>query len=147
MQIIKIKFLKDGIPVGKDYTYYSAVEVVPGNIVQINSSAKGIVTEVDISESEIKAYRDKVKCIVGKVQEESVETFDATVAILKQANYCRDHGYPQFAPESGRCFKCNQNIYAEGKRRNGNPSNGISVERAGRELITGCPHCNWSFCE
>ena len=24
---------------------------------------------------------------------------------------------------------------------------GISVERAGRELITGCPHCNRTYCD
>lgn len=71
MQIIKIKFLKDGIPVGKDYTYYSAVEVVPGNIVQINSSAKGVVVEVDVPEAEIEAYRDKVKTIVGLAEKEN----------------------------------------------------------------------------
>lgn len=147
MQIIKVRFLKEDKPAGKEYTYYSLVAVKPGDTVQINSSAKGVVTEVDVPEAEIAAYRDKVKTIVGLVEDKPVETFDPAAATLTQATYCRNHGYPHFAPASGRCWKCNQNIYAEGKQRNGNRSNGISVERAGRELITGCPHCCWSFCE
>lgn len=149
MRIIKVRFLKDDKPTGKSYTYYSPVTVKPGDTVQINSSATGIVTEVDVSEAEIEAYRDKVKTIVGLAEEKEkpAETFDPEVATLTQATYCRNHGYPHFAPASGRCYRCNQDIYAEGKRRNGNPSKGISVERAGRELITGCPHCSWSFCE
>ncbi|MDO5540569.1 MAG: hypothetical protein Q4F83_10955 [Eubacteriales bacterium] len=68
MQIIKVRFLKEDKPTGKEYTYYSLVAVTPGDAVQINSSAKGIVTEVDVPEEEIAAYRDKVKTIVGLVE-------------------------------------------------------------------------------
>lgn len=68
MQIIKVKFLKEDKPAGKEYTYYSPVEVKPGDAIQINSSATGIVTEVDVPETEIEAYRDKVKTIVGLVE-------------------------------------------------------------------------------
>lgn len=147
MDYIKVKFLKNGKPSGRSYTYRTPIDVVPGDTVQINSSAKGIVVEADVPEEEIKAYRDKVKTIVGLAEENATETFDLPTATLTQAIYCRDHGYPQFAPKSGSCYRCGQNIYMEGKQRNGKPSKGISVERAGKELITGCPHCNWSFCE
>lgn len=73
MQIIKVRFLKEDKPAGKEYTYYSPVEVKTGDIVQINSAAKGTVTEVDVSEAEIEAYRDKVKTIVGLVEEQGGE--------------------------------------------------------------------------
>ena len=57
-------------------------------------------------------------------------------AALSQKEYCKRYGFMLFAPESGCCYKCGQNIYAE---------KGISVDLAGKHLITGCPHCNASF--
>lgn len=59
-----------------------------------------------------------------------------------------------FAPASGFCYNCHKQIYAdvEVSIRNWKTgemekvvSHGISVERAGRELATGCPHCHRSF--
>jgi hypothetical protein len=151
MQIIKVQFLKGEVPSGKAYTYFSEETVSTGDLVQINSSAKGIVTEVDVSESEIEAFRDKVKTIVGKVvaesKEEPSEHFNVLDSMAAQKHYCEEKSYPHFAPENGICWKCNQQIYAEGKNRMGNLSKGISVEKAGSELVTGCPHCNWSYCD
>lgn len=151
MQIIKVQFLKGEVPSGKAYTYFSEEMVSTGDLVQINSSAKGVVTEIDVPESEIEAFRDKVKTIVGKVVDETKEGvsehFSVSGSIAAQECYCEEKGYPHFAPESGICWKCNQQIYAEGKNRSGNLSKGISVEQAGSELITGCPHCSWSYCE
>jgi hypothetical protein len=69
MQIIKVQFLKGEIPNGKAYTYLSEETVSIEDLVQINSSAKGVVTEVDVPESEIEAFRDKVKTIIGLVDE------------------------------------------------------------------------------
>ncbi|WP_243109972.1 hypothetical protein [Clostridium sp. E02] len=82
MQIIKVKFLKGEIPSGKAYTYFSDEEVSIGDLVQINSSAKGVVTEIDVPESEIKAFTLKVKTIVGKVTEKE------PVAELQEATEC-----------------------------------------------------------
>ena len=73
MQIIKVKFLKDGQETGRPYTYFSNEVVAVGDTVQINESAKGAVTEVDVPESEIEAFKDKVKTIVGKVVENQNE--------------------------------------------------------------------------
>ena len=73
MQIIKVQFLKGEVPSGKAYTYFSEETVSTGDLVQINSSAKGVVTEVGVPESEIEAFRDKVKAIVGKVVEETIK--------------------------------------------------------------------------
>lgn len=73
--------------------------------------------------------------------------FDTQKAIDAQAKYCKEKHYPHFAPEGdGRCFKCNRNIYEEIDHQNGWKT-GVSVEKAGSELITGCPHCHYSFCE
>lgn len=78
------------------------------------------------------------------------ETYDALAATVAQSKFCREHGVPHMAPKSGRCWCCEQNIYLPGRQAFGKyctdrDSSGISVERAGREHIAGCPHCNWSF--
>lgn len=65
MNLIKVRFLKDNQPTGKAYTYDSPVAVKPGDIVQISSSATGVVVEVDVPDEEVAAFRDKVKSIVG----------------------------------------------------------------------------------
>ena len=147
MQIIKVRFLREGNPHGKSYTYYSPVNVAVGDTVQINSASTGVVVEVDVPEEEITSYRDTIKTIIGLAETMPEETFDPEKAHNAQEAYCREKMYPDFAPSNGKCWKCGQNIYLPGKNRNGYQSLGISVERAGRELITGCPHCNWSFCE
>lgn len=87
--------------------------------------------------------------------------FDSAKADAAQEKYCSDHHAPHFAPNrnvSYRCFRCDQNIYAE----YGHPVAerlkrgrvrlawdvkipGISVEKAGKELICGCPFCCASF--
>ena len=75
------------------------------------------------------------------------EYFNVSGSIAAQERYCKKNSYPHFAPSNGICYRCHQQIYAEGIKRSGNLSEGISVEKAGSELITGCPHCNWSYCE
>ena len=53
---------------------------------------------------------------------------------------------PHFAPLNGICFACKRDIYQAyeiGTRE----SKGIDIERAGKELITGCPHCYRSYCD
>ncbi len=87
-------------------------------------------------------------------------TFDFDKAIQAQTRYARDKNYPLFAPTDGRCYRCYRNIFRQvgwtgfDKRAEVSPDSpkavcvtGISVERAGRELIIGCPHCNYSFCD
>lgn len=147
MKIIKVRFLREGNPHGKPYTYYSPVNVAIGDTVQINSASTGVVTEVDVLEEEIAPYRDAVKTIIGLAETKTEEIFDPEKAHNAQVAYCREKMYPHFAPSDGKCWRCRQNIYLPGKNRNWYQSLGINVERAGREIITGCPHCNWSFCE
>jgi hypothetical protein len=56
--------------------------------------------------------------------------------IAAQKEYQKKTNSPSFAPSNGVCFKCRRQIYTE-----------ISLERASTTLITGCPHCHYSFCE
>lgn len=74
MQLIKVRFLRDGNPSGKSYTYYSPVNVAVGDNVQINSTATGVVVEVDVAEKEVAAYRDKIKTIVGMAESQEETT-------------------------------------------------------------------------
>lgn len=56
-------------------------------------------------------------------------------AIKAQKNLCAEKHLPNFAGD-GYCSFCGKNVFSE-----------ISVEVAGRMLVTGCPHCNRSFCD
>ena len=94
-------------------------------------------------------------------------TIDVEKAIKAQMDYLIDRSKTDktwmrdsfargegFAPKNGICYNCHKQIYSDVdvKRRNWNTGNienvvsyGISVERAGSELTTGCPHCHRSF--
>lgn len=66
MQLIKVKFLKGDVPSGRAYTYSSEVLVKPGDEVILPGGGHGVVTEIDVPESEVAAFRDKLKSIDGK---------------------------------------------------------------------------------
>lgn len=82
---------------------------------------------------------------------------DYLIALSKTNNTWMRNSFAKgrgFAPTSGICYNCREQIYdnVEMKRRNYRTgamekfiSEGISVERASKELITGCPHCHRSF--
>lgn len=74
--------------------------------------------------------------------------YDIDSAVTAQRKLQKDRNYPSFAPATGRCYRCKNNIYKpRSQERNGvEYTTGISVEEAATELITGCPHCNYSFC-
>lgn len=69
-------------------------------------------------------------------------TYDTPEAIQAQRAYCDSHDLPHFAPEDGRCPNCFRDIY-----RPSPVVTAYSVQTAGARHITGCPHCNRSFCE
>lgn len=74
MNLIKAKFLKNGEPSGRAYTYISDKEVIVGDLVQLNEKGRGIVTEVDVPESEVEGFKDKLKTIIGKIETESEDS-------------------------------------------------------------------------
>lgn len=78
-----------------------------------------------------------------------MDKYNVQESIKAQANYCKEKGYPHFAPRSGVCWNCNRNIYNPYKRKYGDREyeTGITTEEASSELVTGCPHCNKSYCD
>lgn len=85
-----------------------------------------------------------------------MKEYNVQKSVEAQRKYCEENKLPHFAPGTGRCYKCNKNIYeaTEREQRNwqtkeitGSYMQGISVEQASSELITGCPHCNRSYCD
>lgn len=66
-------------------------------------------------------------------------TFDIEKAIQAQETYCKENHAPHFAPHSGKCFSCGNNIYSA--------PYGYTVEYAGQKLVTGCPICMASYCD
>lgn len=67
--LIKCKFLKGDVPSGREYTYSTSEVVKVGDTIQINEKAKGVVTMVNVPEAEVEAFADKIKSIIGKVEE------------------------------------------------------------------------------
>lgn len=63
---IKVRFTKEGIPAGREYTYSSKIPVEVGEQVELPTGGTGIVTEVNIPEEEVASYRDKIREIIGK---------------------------------------------------------------------------------
>lgn len=70
--------------------------------------------------------------------------FNPTAAIKAQRDYCDTHKLPMFAPSNGLCFHCGYNIYLPINGSRG-AVYGITVEYAGKCLITNCPFCDMSF--
>lgn len=73
--------------------------------------------------------------------------FNPKLAIQAQEDYCERNECPMFAPGNGLCPRCGRNIYEPHRFRDHNTVYGIAVNQAGSTLITGCPHCNYSFVE
>ncbi len=79
--------------------------------------------------------------------DERFEHFNTMEAVKAQSEYCRNHDIPNFAPAlDGKCYRCNRDIYRPITHSDGRTT-GIPVEQAERMLVTGCPHCNYSFVE
>lgn len=51
-----------------------------------------------------------------------------------QLVYCKEHKFPMFAPNDGKCYNCHRDIYKK-----------ITNKEAENTLITGCPYCKFSF--
>lgn len=92
--LIKLKFLRNGEPSGREYTYISKSDVNVGDTVQVkepdspdHEPPKGIVTAVNVPESEVESFKDKLKEIVGKVCV-SCETCENLIACGEGDHIC-----------------------------------------------------------
>lgn len=75
--IIKVRFLKGELPFGREYSYLTPEVVKIGDLVEMETKsgvAKGVVAQTNIPESEIAAFKDKMKSIIGKYEEPEKET-------------------------------------------------------------------------
>lgn len=66
---IKVRFLKNGEPNGREYTYKSTSPVRVGQEVILPGGGNGIVTEINVPEGNVAAFADKVKEIEDVVEE------------------------------------------------------------------------------
>ena len=69
---------------------------------------------------------------------------EIAICIEKQANLCKDKKLPHFAPDNGKCWSCNRNIYQNYDYKLGGR---ITQGETGEKFITGCPHCNRTYCD
>ena len=66
---IKVKFLKNGEPNGREYTYKATSSVCVGQEVILSGGGNGVVTEIDVPEEEAESFKDKIKEIESVVEE------------------------------------------------------------------------------
>jgi len=69
--IIKLKFIRDGKPTGRDYTYFTPEPVEVGDMVDIMTDrgiTTGKITFTDVPEEEIAPFKDRAKSIIGKTK-------------------------------------------------------------------------------
>lgn len=76
-----------------------------------------------------------MKEIYKNVLIRSKKAITIDIKIKAQIELCNDNHFPHFAPTNGVCWRCRNQIYDK-----------ISLNKASCSLITGCPHCNYSYC-
>lgn len=69
MILIKARYLKNGEMTGREYTFFSDILVKPGDTVEVGT-AQAVVTKVNVPEESILPFRDKLKKIDRKVEDE-----------------------------------------------------------------------------
>lgn len=69
MLIIKARYLKNGEKIGREYAFCTDILVKPGDTVEVGK-AQAVVTKVNIPEEDILPFRDKLKRIERKVEDE-----------------------------------------------------------------------------
>ena len=65
----KVKFLKNGEPHGREYTYKATFPVEVGQEVILPGGGNGIVTEIDVPEKDVESFKDMIKEIESVVEE------------------------------------------------------------------------------
>ena len=66
---IKVKFLKNGEPHGREYTYKATFPVRVGQEVILPGGGTGIVTEINVPAKDMERFKDKIKEIESVVEE------------------------------------------------------------------------------
>ncbi len=76
--VVKLQFVRNGQPTGREYTYYTNTEVAVGDLVEVPGGNNGIITQINVPEEEIAPFKDRAKTILGKVQAAPPAEFHAT---------------------------------------------------------------------
>ena len=66
---IKVKFLKNGEPHGREYTYKATFPIEVGQEVLLPGGGNGIVTDIDVPEKDVESFNDKIKEVESVVEE------------------------------------------------------------------------------
>lgn len=66
---IKVKFLKNGEPHSREYTYKAAFPVSVGQEVILPGGGNGVVTEINVPAKEVESFNDKIKEVESVVEE------------------------------------------------------------------------------
>ena len=66
---IKVKFLKNGEPHGREYTYKATFPVEVGQEVLLPGGGNGVVTEINVPEESVESFKEKIKEIESVVEE------------------------------------------------------------------------------
>lgn len=66
---IKVKFLRNGEPHGREYTYKATFPIRVGQEVILPGGGNGIVTEINVPEKDVESFKDKIKEIESVVDE------------------------------------------------------------------------------
>ena len=66
---IKVKFLKNDEPHGREYTYKATFPIRVGQEVILPGGGNGIVTEINVPEKDVESFKDKIKEIESVVEE------------------------------------------------------------------------------
>ena len=70
---IKVKFLRNGEPHGREYTYKATFPVEVGQEVLLPGGGNGVVAEINVPAKEVESFKDKIKEIESVVEEEKDE--------------------------------------------------------------------------
>lgn len=108
MQYIKARYLKDGNPTGREYTFKAKGSIRVGDKVSIEP-ATAIVTQADVPEEEVALFRDRLREIDGKVLSD-----DEILKFREEAEKGLDPG----DSKEFTCPLCGGNAYAEIVREN-----------------------------
>lgn len=75
MKYIKAKFLKDGNPTARSYTYKATDDVKPGDIVKNINGTKLMVTDEPVDENWLKTYgAENISTVKKYVEENKTES-------------------------------------------------------------------------
>lgn len=66
---IKVKFLRNGEPHGREYTYKATSPVRVGQEVLLPGGGNGVVTEINVPEGSVESFKDRIKEIESVVEE------------------------------------------------------------------------------